>query len=330
MGKEAGQLSQPILVTGGQGFVGGALVRELVRSGYTNVAATVRREAPELSKLPVDVLWADLTKEEDVRRVVKDRQLIFHTAARAGVWGDEESYRAINVGATMHLLCAASQAGCRYFVHTSSPSVTFKGYSTLGEDESSSYSAEPLNAYTRTKIAAEKAVLAWGDMKTLALRPHLIYGPGDPHLLPRVFEASKLGQLARIGAGDNLVDVTHIKDVVAAHVAVLDRLDRDEIWGKAYFITSGKPVNLWGWLAQVLHWKGLPPVRKSLSLPLAVRLGRTLERVHRTLGLKKEPRLTEFSALQLGCHHTYSIERARKLLGYDPKVDPYSPFDEQF
>ncbi len=329
MGQETGQLNRSILVTGGQGFVGGALVKKLVDLGYTRVAATVRREAPELAELPVEIVWADLRQAEDCRRAVKGRELVFHTAAKAGVWGDEESYRAINVEATVHLLEAAREQGCD-FVHTSSPSVTFKGYSSLDEDESSDYSFEPLNAYTRTKIAAERAVLSASGVRTLALRPHLIYGPGDPHLLPRIFEASREGRLARIGDGKNLIDVTHIDDVVASHLAVLDHLDDEEIWGKAYFITSGRPIRLWSWLAHILHWKGLPPVRKALSLPMAVRLGRTLERVHRTLKLEKEPGLTEFSALQLGCHHTYSIERARRSLGYDPQVDPYAPFEEQF
>lgn len=328
MGQENRQLK--ILVTGGQGFVGGALVRALVDRGFTQVAATARRDAPELEALGVEVVRADLTSQEACRRALRGRELIFHTAAKAGVWGDEQSYHAINVEATQYLLEAAASWGCQYFVHTSSPSVTFRGYSVLNKDESAPYSAEPLNAYCRTKIASERAVLTERSLKTLALRPHLIYGPGDPHLLPRVFEAAQSGRLARIGDGGNFVDITHIDDVVQAHLAVLSRLEQEQIWGRPYFITSGKPVRLWSWLAHILKWKQLPPIRKTVSLPVAVRMGRALERVYRALRLSGEPPLTEFSALQLGCSHTYSIAQARGLLGYEPQVAPYDDFDAQF
>ena len=118
--------------------------------------------------------------------------------------------------------------------------------------------------------------------------------------------------------------------MVAAHLSVLDRLDQAEIWGRPYFITSGKPVRLWSWLAHILSWKALPHISKAVSLPVAVRMGRALERVYRTLKLRGEPPLTEFSALQLGCSHTYSIEQARELLGYNPQVDPYDDFTVQF
>ncbi len=320
-----------ILVTGGQGFLGGALTRALCRLGGHEVTATARRAAPDLLALGAKILPIDLRDREATIAATAGQDIIFHTAARAGVWGNYDDYFAINVGATSHLLEGARQNGVRYFVYTSSPSVTFPGHSEVDVDESAPYSKAPLNAYCSTKIQAERAVLALDTptMRTMALRPHLIYGPGDPHLLPRVFEAAGRRRLVRIGDGMNRVDVTHVSDAVASHLSVLTALENPEAWGRPYFITSGKPILLWDWLAEVIAWKGLPPVQQSIPLRLAAPLGSTIEFVHRLLRLKAEPRITRFSALQLGCAHTYNIEQARHLLNYQPQMDPYAPFDQQ-
>ncbi len=322
-----------ILVTGGQGFVGGALARALVRNRNYRVSATVRRPAPDLEALGVQVITADLGDRQACFRATRAQDLVFHTAAKAGVWGVYSDYHIINVDATAFLVEGAIEHGVRHFVHTSSPSVTFAGHSSLQEDESAPYSSAPMNPYCLTKILAEKLVLGAHDsgrMRTLALRPHLIYGPGDPHLLPRVFEAAEKGRLVRIGDGSNWVDVTHIDDVVGAHLAVLGHLDDLTPWGKPYLITSGRPIQLWDWLDEILQWKGLPPVKRSLGLRPAVALGWMSEWIFRLLSLSGEPPLTRFSALQLACSHTYSIEQARTLLGFRPGIDPYGPFDEQF
>lgn len=329
MGEETRSLR--ILVTGGQGFLGSTLIKALCELGFVSVRATARRDAPELERLGVEVVRADLTQKPDVLRATQDRDLIFHTAAKAGVWGCEESYRAINVDATYHLLEGAKTNGVRYFIHTSSPSVTFQGCDSENETEDAPYAFRPYNAYCRTKIESERAVLSYQrEFRTLALRPHLIYGPGDPHLLPRVFEAAQRGRLVRVGDGTNLVDVTHVRDAVAAQLQVLARREDDEIWGQAYFITSGQPISLWAWLQEILAWRGLPPITKSVNRRMAALIGWALENLYRCLGRRAEPPLTRFSALQLGSSHTYSIERARTLLGYEPVVSPYCDFNSQF
>jgi 2-alkyl-3-oxoalkanoate reductase len=329
LGQEARSLR--LLVTGGQGFLGGALVRALVSLGFAHVAATARREAPELAALGVKVIRADLCQPEQARAVAQDRDVIFHTAAKAGVWGAEAAYQGINIDATRFLLEGARAHAVRYFIHTSSPSVTFQGSASENESETAPYGFRPLNAYCKTKIISEREVLREdGALKTMALRPHLIYGPGDPHLLPRVFEASQAGRLVRVGDGSNMVDVTHVRDAVAAQLCALVHRKRPEIWGQAYFVTSGVPIRLWSWLAHILQWQNLPQVRRSISLKKAVFIGKTLERIYRKLEKASEPPLTEFSALQLGCTHTYSIEKARRLLGYRPAVHPYASFEEQF
>jgi nucleoside-diphosphate-sugar epimerase len=322
-----------ILVTGGQGFLGQALIRGLLRVGQVEITATARRAAPELEAMGVKVCFVDLRHRPAVLEVCRGQDLIFHTAAKAGVWGAFADYHGANTLATSHLLEGARENGVAFFVHTSSPSVTFSARSEIDVDESAPYCSKPLNPYCFTKIQSERAVLAADSlqgMRTLALRPHLIYGPGDPHLLPRVFKAAAQRRLIRVGDGLNRVDLTHIDDTVAAHLAVLTRLEDPAIWGKPYFVSSGRPVLLWDWLGQLLAWKGLPPITRSISLRLGETLGSLLEVVYRLLPLPGEPPLTRFSALQLGCSHTYSIERARCLLGYAPEVDPYSDFEQQF
>lgn len=322
-----------ILITGGQGFLGGALARSLVKDGKHQVTVTARRAAPELESIGIKVLHGDLRDAETAAMVTEDQDLIFHTAAKAGVWGSYSDYHAINVKATSDLLKGAQANGVPYFVYTSTPSVTFSGHSQIELDESTPYSKKPLNAYCKTKILAERDVLAAHNDKetrTLALRPHLIYGPNDPHLTPRLFKAAAAKRLFQIGDGNNRVDVTHIKDAVLAHLCVLDRLETEEIWGNAYFITSGKPILMWHWFQELLAWKGLPPVKHRLKVKTGVVIASALELLYRLLRIRSEPLLTRFTALQLGSTHTYSIEKATGLLGYQPTVDPYDNFDKQF
>jgi nucleoside-diphosphate-sugar epimerase len=329
MGEEPRALR--ILVTGGQGFLGSNLVRALMELGFPNVAATARREAPELERMGTEVVRADLCDAQQAREATRGRDIVFHTAAKAGVWGNYDAYHDINVEATRNLLEGASEHGVRYFVHTSSPSVTFQGESSQDKTESdASYGRNPLNPYCATKIESERIVLEgdWG-LRVMAQRPHLIYGMGDPHLLPRVYRAAEAGRLARVGDGLNRVDVTHVQDAVASQLCALTRLDSAEAWGEAYFITSGVPIRLWSWIAHLLHWRGLPRVGKSLSVKSAYRLGALLEKMFSRTE-DREPPMTRFSALQLGCTHTYSIEKARRLLGYTPRVNPYDSFEGQF
>jgi nucleoside-diphosphate-sugar epimerase len=207
-------------------------------------------------------------------------------------------------------------------VYTSTPSVVYSGPVENG-NESLPYPKRYTAAYPQTKAIAERAILAANgpDLLTVALRPHLIWGPGDPHLIPRVLARARAGKLRRVGTGPVMVDVTYVDNAATAHVLAADRLRPEApVAGKAYFISNGEPVDLWAFLNRVLEVAGLPPVTKTISPWKARFAGRVLETVYRTLRLPGEPAMTRFVAAQLSTPHWFDISAARRDLGYEPRV----------
>jgi nucleoside-diphosphate-sugar epimerase len=186
--------------------------------------------------------------------------------------------------------------------------------------------------YSETKAIAETYVLAEnnGELHTCALRPHLIWGPRDNHLIPRLIARAKAGRLRRVGDGANLVDVTYVENVAAAHLQAADtlgetasdfgELSRAAVGGRAYFLSQGEPVNCWRWIDEILALVDLPPVQRSISARAAWRLGGACEAVWRLLGLRSEPPMTRFLAAQLATSHWFDISAARRDLGYEPRV----------
>ncbi len=310
-----------ILVTGGSGFVGGAVCNALREKGCA-VRGTGRRDRPDTLHKDVEYVSADLTDPEAVQRLCVDVSGIVHVAAKAGVWGPFSEYEQANVSATQVLLDAAKAGGVRVFVFTSTPSVVFNGEPIRGGDESLPYGNNFPCAYPATKAEAERRVLAaHGEgLATLALRPHLIWGPGDPHLFPRVFERVEAGKLRIVGAGDNRVDLTYIDNVVAGHIAALEALFAGRGGGQAYFLTQDEPVELWPFVNQVLRATGRPEIRRKVSLPLAYRAGAVCEGIWKIARLKGEPPMTRFVAMELAKDHWFSSAAAKKVLGYSPTV----------
>ena len=215
-----------VLVTGYGGFLGAEITRQLLGCGFS-VRGVARSKYEQLSHENLEKVQGDITDRTLVLETVKGCDAIVHTAAKAGVWGPWGSYYTINTRATSHLLEAAHSHKVRAFVHTSSPSVTFDGEHQSGVDESVSYPEKWLCFYPQTKALAEQAVLEagkQGDLLTCALRPHLIWGKGDPHLFPRVIERTLSGRLRRVGQGTNLIDVVHVNNAASAHVTALQKL----------------------------------------------------------------------------------------------------------
>jgi nucleoside-diphosphate-sugar epimerase len=257
---------------------------------------------------------------------------IVHTAALAGVWGSRSEYEATNIRATDSLLDAARRHRVSAFVLTSSPSVTFDGGPQRGIDERVPYPTQWLCDYPRTKAISEQSVLAANDpgrLHTCALRPHLIWGVGDPHLIPRVLQRCRTGRLRCVGPGTNLIDTVHVENAARAHVLGLQKLlgGDGSASGRAYFITDGEPVPCWEWISTILRCGGLEPPAKSISLAGAYRIGAVLEGIYRMLRIQSEPPMTRFVALQLGVDHYFRIDAAREYLGYVPEGDRQSRID---
>lgn len=311
-----------VLVTGGGGFLGSALVRQLVARG-DRVRSLARGHYPELARIGVETIQGDICDPHAVADALDGCDVVFHTAAKAGIWGSWQEYFRTNVEGTRNLLSICRRLGVRRFVFTSSPSVVFHGGDAAGIDESTPYARRFLAHYPATKARAEQEVLAANDssLATVALRPHLIWGPGDNHLIPRILNRAKQGRLRQIGHGRNEVDAVYIDNAVDAHLLAADRLwPGATIAGKAYFIGNGEPIRLWWFINQVLAAAGLPPVRRSVSSTWAYLGGMVFETVYRILGRHDEPPMTRFVARQLSCSHWYDLTAARTELGYSPRV----------
>jgi len=313
-----------VLVTGGGGFLGRYLVEQLIERGET-VRVLARGEYPELTRLGVDVHRGDVRDAEAVNKACEGCSTVYHVAAIPGVWGPWETYYSINTQGTRIVLHACQNHGVSKLIYTSSPSVIFDGQPHLDADESLPYPEHYLCHYPHTKALAEREVLlANGEagVATCSLRPHLVWGPRDQHLVPRLLQRAQSGRLRRVGDGSNMISMTFVENAAAAHWQAAEKLSLDSpVAGQAYFINDPEPVNLWDWVNETLKLAGIDPTTKGISAAAAYRLGATLETIYRLLRKKSEPPMTRFVALQLSQSHTYSIEKARRDFGFTPPVD---------
>ncbi|MFT4709448.1 MAG: nucleoside-diphosphate-sugar epimerase [Bacteroidia bacterium] len=310
------------LVTGGGGFLGGAIVEMLLARG-DEVVSVSRGSYPELEAKGVTCFRADLGDASASRALLAQAlegcDVVFHVAAKAGIWGKFGNYLAANVDATRNMIEAALRAGVERFVYTSSPSVCFDGEDEVDAKNDIPYADEFLCAYPETKAIAEKLALAANGkaMAVCALRPHLIFGPGDPHLLPRIIDRARSGRLRQVGDGANEVTMTYVDNAAHAHLLAADSLAPGAPHaGKAYFIGQEQSVNLWGWLNGVLEELDIPRIEKRISTSKAKSIGRIAEFIWKWCFLPGEPPMTRFVAAQLSTWHTFSMEPARVDFGY--------------
>lgn len=321
-----------VLVTGAGGFLGRTIAQALLARGDL-VIGLARREHPELLKLGAQLIRGDVRDAASVSTACRGADAVVHTAAVAGVWGPWMHYHGINTLGTEHVIAGCRSMGVPILVHCSSPSVTFDGGHQSGIDESAPYASRHLCHYSHTKALAEAAVLAAhrpGILHTTALRPHLIWGPGDPHLLPRLVARSRAGKLVIVGDGKNRIDTVHVANAAAAHLNALDRLADpvSGVGGRAFFITQGEPVNCWEWIGRLLRTAGCEPPRRRIGFAVAWRIGSALEAAYRVAGVQREPPMTRFVAAQLARDHYFDISAARNLLGYVPAVSMQAGLEE--
>ena len=313
---------QSILVTGGGGFVGTALVRMLLDRGY-DVRVVGRNEYPHLEGLGVVCHVADIADHESLTRPFSGVDTVFHTAAKAGIWGVHQHYYETNVLGTNNVVRQCQEQGINRLIYTSTPSVVFAGDDIVDGDESLPYAKKFLCHYARTKVAAEKHVLGSNssNLQTCAIRPHLIWGPGDPHLIPRILERGREGGLKIVGNGQNLVDISYIDNVALAHILAAEKMGTSGIiGGHAYFIGQERPVRLWDWINEIFTELDIAPVTRRVPFSMAYGIGWIMEALYRLLPTKGEPKMTRFLAEQLSRSHYFSHARAARDFGYSPLV----------
>lgn len=306
-------MSGSAAVTGGGGFLGGAVVDALLERGE-RVASISRGAYPELEARGVETLRADLADDpaaltELLRR--REVETVYHCAARPGVFGPARDYERANVEATARVIEACRAAGVPRLVFTSSPSVVFDGHDHIDAGPDLPYPARYLAHYPRTKAQAERQALAADDsaLATVALRPHLIFGPGDPNLIPRLLERADAGRLRIVGDGTSEVSLTYVENAAAAHLAAADGLREGAplLHGRAFFVNNLEPVRLWEWINRILQGAGRSPVSRHVPAPLAYAAGATLEALYGALRLGGEPPMTRFVARQLATSHSYDM-----------------------
>jgi nucleoside-diphosphate-sugar epimerase len=343
--------SAPVLVTGGTGFLGRHIVERLLTEGRT-VTVLARRPAPDLEERGVRFVAADLADAGAVSRACQGIGTVFHLAAKVGVWGRYGDFYRANVLGTRAVLAGCRAHGVRRFVYTSTPGVVYNGRDLAGADESLPLTTRCPAAYVLTKALAEREVLAANspELLTVALRPHLIWGVGDPHLVPRILKRARAGRLRIVGSGRNRVDLLHVRNAADAHLLAERALGEPPsaafgprpsppaqqpdtcnvlrykppgagpAAGRAYFITNGEPVVLWDWINDLLRSLGLPPATRQLWPGAAFAVGAACELLWRLLPLGGEPPMTRFVAKELATDHWFDISAARRDLGYTPRV----------
>lgn len=311
------------LVTGGGGFLGSAIVRCLLKNGH-RVKNFSRGKYSDLDNLGVESVQGNLADEDAITRACSGCDVVFHVAAKAGIWGKKQDFYLTNVTGTKNVIKACRSSSINRLVYTSSPSVVFNGKDMEGVDESVPYPHFYKADYPSSKAIAERIVIDAADigLATVALRPHLIWGPGDTQLIPKIIARARNGTLRRIGQSNKLVDFTYIDNAAQAHLDAACLLSaKSNISGKAYFISDDNPMPFWDFVNRILELADLSPVTRSIPPGLAYSIGWICENFYRGVSLWEDPPLTRFLVEELATAHWFNISAACRDFNYVPTVD---------
>jgi len=311
-----------VLVTGGGGFLGSAICKQLVAAGH-GVRAFSRNRHPVLDALGVEQRFGDIASMDMVVDASKGVDAIVHCAARMAPWGPLDEFYETNVRGTDIVLAACELNEIGRLVFTSSPSVVQNGTDQEGITESTPYAQPFMNAYAHTKALAEQRILAANgpNLATVVLRPQIVWGPDDPTFLPLVLARARAGKLRFIGKTPKKIDTVYIDNAVDAHVSALEKLDvGSAVAGKTYFISQGEPVFNEDLINGWLNAGGFPPETRRLPEAPMRFLANAFEGVYGALRIQKSPPLTRFIVDRLSTALWFDISAARRDLGYVPRV----------
>lgn len=310
-----------ILVTGGGGFLGTAVCRLLAREGH-EVVAFQRSAAEHLEAQGIRVARGDIGDTAGLHAAIAGCEAVIHAAGKAGIWGRTADFHRINVEGTANVIANCRRAGVRYLVHTSSPSIVHAGRDVGGVDESAPVAEKFSAPYPASKAAAERLALgaSGADLLSVALRPHLIWGPGDPHILPRLAAKARRGTLALPGP-DKPVDTVFIDNAAQAHVQALEELaGAARCAGKPYFVTNNEPLPQGEIIRRLLAAIGIEVRIRPVPVGVARAAAGLCEFTWRTLRLRSEPPMTRFAVEQLATAHWYDTRAAERDFGYRPTI----------
>jgi nucleoside-diphosphate-sugar epimerase len=304
-------------LTGGSGFIGGALIRRLIADGW-DVHALVRSEASAQKVLALGAtpIAGDLADVPSMAVGAQYCEVAFHCAAHLGDWGTREEFERGNVEGTRNALAAARQAGLRRFVHVGTEAALLAGEPLVEVDERAPLRFDSRALYSETKARAEEAVIEANrdGLETVVVRPRFVWGRGDTTLLPLLAEAVRSGRFAWIGGGRHRTSTTHIDNAVHGLMLAAQR----GAPGGVYFVTDGTPVVFRDFITRLLATQGVEAPTRSVPLSVARALAATSEAAWRALPLRGRPPLTRLAVWVSGLETTIDITRAREELGYAP------------
>ncbi len=304
-----------VLVTGASGMLGTGVAQALIERGDD---VTVLQRRP--SGLPCAEIRGDLTDATVVNAAVVGQVAVVHLAAKVSVTGPWAEFARVNVLGTRALVRAARDAGVARFVHVSSPSVAHAGDPLVGAGASAADPVAARGSYARSKAMAELAALDAADdsMSVVAVRPHLVWGPGDTQLVERIVQRASSGRLVLIDGGRALIDTTYVTNAVEALVAALDHAP--DVSGRAFVVSNGEPRTVAELFARICAAAGVVAPSRTVGYPLARAAGSVVEHAWSMLRRTDEPPMTSFLAEQLATAHWFDQRETQRALHWSPRV----------